>query len=365
MKEKISGRQATFLSMGVLLGTIFLPTGQTLAACSGRDGWMVIFPGFFASFPFVYLVLYINNKLGGDDLFTGIKKLITPWLGIPLLIAYSLTSISFAGLLLRQGSELFIRSLMVETPLSVFLVGEILLLFLIICCGFEAFARFVEVMVGPIYLSLVFLIVFAIPKAELGYLKPYLYNGVAPLAKGLITLFPWGFEYILFLLILLPRLNKPHEITRGARRAYLTVCLILTGITVVEFCVLSPEESARLFYGAMSLARMTEIGKTVRGLEPFFVVFWFGANIIKISAFYFCALFAAQAIYTPKRRSIWPILIGGGILTVSYVPKDSIEMIKMIANVDKYMILPLAAGSIPFLACIVWLKARWKNGKLS
>ncbi len=358
MKERVSGRQATYVAMGVLLGTVFLPIAQVLAASSGRDAWMVVLPGYLVSFPFVYLALYAYLKAPEKDLLQSARRLLGPWLGYPLILFFAAGTAWFSGLLLRQGGELFARSLMQETPLSVFLIGILLMEVLIVYSGLEVFARGNEIIMLPILLSLLLLVLFNIPKAELGYLKPYLYNGLSPLYKGFFVTVTYGFEYIVFLWIFLPVVNKPHEVIRSSLKGYLIVGLVLTGLTVMTYCVFSPEETVRLYYGALSLARMSEVGNLFHGMEAFFIVFWLGANLIKASAFFFCAYHAIQAVI-PFRRSLFSVaLFSPVLLAVAYLPQHGGDIVSMLNVADRCFIVPLGSAGTLLLAAAAYLRTR-------
>ncbi len=356
MKEYISGRQTTFLALGIILGTTFLPLGQVLSGTAGRDGWLTIFPAFFAAFPLVYLTLYTFLHAPGKNIFEQIKSTLSPWLGYPFLVLYLITSSSFTALLLRQGGELFSNSLMVETPLWVFITGITIFLVFTVSQGVEVFARFNEITVVAILASLFLLILFGIPKAEISYLRPMLYNGFEPLAQGFLAL-PWGFEYIFVLYMLLPFVHKPHEVIRASLRGYFLVSLLLTGVVVIEIAVFSPEETARLFYGALSLARIAELGQIFHGLEPFFIVFWFGANLIKTAAFFFCSYYCFQAII-PIKPGISPISIMGLVLALlAFYPKNSLHMVMLIDLIDNLIVLLSSLGTV-LLALVTFVKYR-------
>jgi spore germination protein KB len=358
LKEYISGRQVTFLALGVILGTVFLPIARMVAEKAGRDGWMLIIPAFLSAFPFVYLTLFTYLKAPGVDILQRAKQLLGPWLGYPLAALFCFTSIAFGGLLIRQSTELFSHSIMIEMPFWVLLVGIEMLLVSVVYLGIEVFARFNESIVIPILLSLVFLILFSIPKAELSMLKPFLYNGLKPLIKTFPGI-PFGFEYCFFLWILLPFIHKPHEVMRSSFRGLLIISILLTGVVITELCVFTPEEATRMFYGGFSLARSVEIGTIFQGLEPFFIVFWFGASIIKASAFLFCAYFSFKAIF-PLRHGLLVVIVGITSSAMALVPESTIDIVKFISIIDNYFILPIASLGICLLAIVSYIKDRRK-----
>ncbi|HZW82500.1 MAG TPA: GerAB/ArcD/ProY family transporter, partial [Candidatus Deferrimicrobium sp.] len=238
------------------------------------------------------------------------------------------------------------------------LVGIQMLLVSIVYLGIEVFARFNEVIVIPILLSLVFLIISSLPKAELAMLKPFLYNGLKPLIKAFPGV-PFGFEYCFFLWILLPFIHKPHEVMRSSFRGFLITSILLTGVVITELCVFTPEETTRMFYGAFSLARSVEIGTIFQGLEPYFIIFWFGAGIIKASAFFFCAYFSFKAIL-PLRHGLLVIIVGITTGAIAFVPESTLDLVKLIAIVDNYFILPISSLGICLLAIVSYIKDRRK-----
>jgi len=143
--ERISPHQFMTLGAAVLLGTTFLPIASAVTGVAGRDGWMTVLPGLAVGIPYGLMVLSLLAQYPNKNLLQISEILFGKWIGKIIACIYILITGYFGGLLLAQVGDVFQRTIMPLTPIGVFYLGGLLLVFYLVWSGIEVFARFSEV----------------------------------------------------------------------------------------------------------------------------------------------------------------------------------------------------------------------------
>lgn len=360
--ERISAHQFLMLGAGVALGTSFFPVGTAMARVAGRDGWMAVMPGFLFGIPFGLMVLSLAEKYPRKNLIRISEQVLGKWLGKIFGIFEILIAIYFGGLLSRQGIDMFSRSIMPLMPFWAFLLSGFVLVFMMVNAGIEVLARFSEIVFPIVALALMGTALLSIPRLEQGELLPFLENGVKPVLFGVFEGIPWPMEFILFLGGLLEFLPQSQQEMKQIRvkvgYILLGVGLLDTMITLTEIWVFGPTEATRLTYGLLTLGKMIEISRTVSGVESIFTMIWMGASLIKISAFYFLALWGVQSVFGVKRW-VAHIFIIPMFLGIPWALIRGADLPIAIAQADHYLILPFAMAWV----ILLWGVSVWKQRK--
>jgi len=349
------------LGVGVLMGTTFLPVATLVTGVGGRDGWMGVLPGFAVGIPYGLMVFSLVEQYPHKNLLQISETLFGKWIGKIIGAIYILISGYFGGLLLGQTGDIFERTTMPLTPIYLFYFGGLLLIFYMVRCGIEVFARFSEVISPLIVIALVLNVGLAIPRIEEGELLPILSEGLKPLFWGAIKVLPFGMEYILFLAGILTFLptgkQELGQLKTGVWRAVFIVGFLDMLVVLIQILVFGPAETTRLVYGFLTLGNMVEISKTVSGVASLFMGVWFGAAVIKISAFFFMATWGLETVFGFKGVK-WNLALCAVFLGIAFGFLRGHSLIIEIAFVDDYLLLPFTFVWIP----ILWGVSRWKKG---
>jgi len=267
--ERISPHQFMTLGAAVLLGTTFLPIASAVTGVAGRDGWMTVLPGLAVGIPYGLMVLSLLAQYPNKNLLQISEILFGKWIGKIIACIYILITGYFGGLLLAQVGDVFQRTIMPLTPIGVFYLGGLLLVFYLVWSGIEVFARFSEVIFPVIVIALLLNIVLPIPRIEQGELLPIFSEGLKPLGGGVLRIMPFAMEYILFLggmLAFLPTGKQAlGQLKTGIWRVVLLVGILDTLIVLIQILVFGPSETIRLGYGFLMLGKMVEISLTSFG----------------------------------------------------------------------------------------------------
>jgi len=359
--ERISTHQFMTLGAAVLMGATFLPVASLVTGVGGRDGWMSVLPGFAVGIPYGLMVLSLVERYPHKNLLQISETLFGKWIGKIIGVIYILITGYLGGLLLGQVGDIYQTSIMPLTPISVFYLGGLLLVFYLVRSGIEVFARFSEVVFPLIVIALVLDVGLSIPRIEQGELMPILSEGLKPLFWGGIKVLPFPLTYILFLAGIAAFLptgkQELGQLKTGVWRAVFLVGILDTLVALIQILVFGPTETIRLVYGLLVLGKMVEVSRTVSGIESLFLGVWLGAGVIKISAFFFTAIWGLETVFGLKGLK-WDLAVGIVFLGIALQFMRGPSLIKEIGLLDDYLVLPFVSVWILTL----WGVARWKKG---
>ncbi|MHB8073446.1 GerAB/ArcD/ProY family transporter [Desulfosporosinus fructosivorans] len=359
--ERISTHQFMILGAAVLLGTTFLPVAAMVTGVGGRNGWMSVLPGFAVGIPYGLMVLSLIERHPGKNLLQISETLFGKWIGKIVGILYILIMGYFGGLLLGQAGDIYQVSIMPLTPISVFYLGGLVIVFFLVKSGIEVFARFTEVIFPLVVIALVVNLTLSIPRIEQGELLPIFSEGIIALLWGGIKVVPFVMTYMLFLAGILAFLPTGKEelgqLKRGIWRGFILVGTIDMLVVIMQILVFGPTETVRLVYGLLVLGKMVEVSRTVAGVESLFLGVWLGALVIKVSASFFAVMWGLETVFKLKGLK-WNFAVGIVFLGIAFKFTGGANLIREIGLVDTYLTLPFA--SIWILA--LWGFSRWKMG---
>ena len=359
--ERISPHQFMILGAAVLLGTTFLPVASIVTGPSGRDGWMSVLPGITVGLPYGLMVLSLLEQYPHKNLLQISETLFGKWIGKIIGILYIAITGFFGGLLLGQTGDIYETSVMPFTPIGIFYLGGLLLVFYLVRAGIEVLARFSEITFPLIVIALLLNVGLSIPRIEQGELMPILSEGLKPLFWGGLKVAPFAMEYILFLagiITFLPNGKKElGQLKTGVWRAVFLVGILDTMIVLMQILVFGPVETTRLVYGLLVLGKMVEVSRTVAGVESLFLGVWLGAAVIKIGAFFYTSTWGLETVFGLKGLK-WNLAVGAAFMGIAFGFVRGSSLIKEIGFVDNYLILPFTSVWI----LILWGVARWKKG---
>lgn len=349
------------LGAAVLMGTTFLPVASIVTGIGGRDGWMSVLPAFAIAIPYGLMVLSLQGQYPGRNLLQVSETLFGKWIGKIIGILYISITGYFGGLLLGQVGNIYQTSIMPLTPLWIFYLGGLLLVFYLVWSGIEVFARFSEIVFPLIMIALLLNVGLSIPRIEQGEIMPILSEGLKPLFWGGIKIAPFAMEYILFLagiLAFLPTGKKElGQLKTGIWRAVFLVGILDTLVVLMQILVFGPADTIRLVYGLLVLGKMVEISRTVAGIESLFLGVWLGALVIKVSAFFYTVTWGLETVFSLKGLK-WNLAVGAVFIGIAFRFTRGPSLIMEIGLVDNYLIFPFTSAWILTL----WGISRWQKG---
>jgi len=360
--ERISTHQFMTISAAVLMGGTFLPLASIVTSVGGRDGWMSVLPGFAVGIPYGLMVLSLVEQYPQKNLLQISETLFGKWIGKIIGFIYILIFEYYGSLVLGDLAHIYQASIMPITPILVFYLGTLLLVFYLVRSGIEVLARFSEVIFPLIVIALVLNVGLSIPRIEQGELLPILSEGLKPVFLGQIKVVPYAMTYILFLAGIATFLptgkQELGQLKTGVWRAVFLVGILNTLIVLIQILVFGPTETIRLVYGILTLGNMLEVSKTVSGIGSLFMGVWLGAMTIKISACFFAVMWGLETVFTLKGLK-WNLAVGIILLAIALQFTRASSLTNELAIVSNYVISPFTVLWIPTL----WGVSRWKKRK--
>lgn len=188
-----------------------------------------------------------------------------------------------AAVSLRDFGELFLHGVMPQTPLLVFQVTIAALVALAVKNGIEVLARTAEVVFLIIPIAIMIILLGNIPNMRFNQLLPLLSDGAAPVARGVLTHWPWFGEIVVWTL-LFPFFQQNKQCRRALNLSVPIAGLTLLGVTVSVLAVFTPYRAPAMRYPLFQLAAFV-VGGEFRGMESFFLFLWIFINFVKLSLF--------------------------------------------------------------------------------
>ncbi|MDK2927972.1 MAG: spore germination protein [Bacillota bacterium] len=160
---------------------------------------------------------------------------------------------------------------MPQTPLLVFQVTIAALVALAVKNGIEVLARTAEVVFLIIPIAIMIILQGNIPNMRFNQLLPLLSDGAAPVARGVLTHWPWFGEIVVWTL-LFPFFQQNKQCRRALNLSVPIAGLTLLGVTVSVLAAFTPYRAPAMRYPLFQLAAFV-VGGEFRGMESFFLLF--------------------------------------------------------------------------------------------
>lgn len=275
-----------------------------------RDGWMSVILATISMFPWLFIIIYIQNKSKQQPIKIWLKDKIG-------VVGSSIILYAIVGMLFLLAAStmhetiLWISNTFLDTTPSI-----ALLFFYVIVC-FLLVSTNIQTIVIVNAFVLLFVVIFGFFVAfvnlqvkEYNLLLPFFEHGFSPILHGAI--YPASGFIELFLLLFLQ-----HHLKKPLKWYHLTIMLLLLlGLTlgplvgaIIEF---GPEEAAKHRYPAYEEWGLVAIGRFVEHMDFLSIYQWLTGAFIRIGLLLFIA--ADILNITGKRKRIWSYMVPPFIL---------------------------------------------------
>lgn len=270
-----------------------------------RDGWASVVLAAVSIFPFLLLMLLIQNKTNQQPLKEWLKEKI----GVigSSIILYSVVGFIFllAAFTMHETVLWISDTFLNATPQIILLVVYIVVCFLLVSTNIQTIVM-TNVLVLFVVVCLGFYVAFVnIQVKDYSLLTPLFEHGFFPVFKGIV--YPAaGFIEITLLLFLQQHLKKPIKWFHIA-----IMIFILSGLTlgplvgaIVEF---GPEEAAKHRYPAYEEWGLVQIGRYIEHMDFLSIYQWLTGTFIRVGLLLFIA--ADILSISGKRKKIWTYMV--------------------------------------------------------
>ncbi|MDF2721648.1 MAG: spore germination protein [Paenibacillus sp.] len=309
--EKIGQAQLAALIVMFQIGSspLFL-----LGSAAGADAWISVFIGMMAGLLLLVLVTLQIRRLEPDkdliDMFhTYFGKIAGYGFGIAYFIYFSYKSVRN----IREFGDLMILYLLPHTPLAIVICCVLLVAGFAVWRGIEVFGRTTQ-MIMPVILLIYaafFMVIYGNGLFDVHRLEPLLDHGwkkVVDAALPEIVSFPFG-EMVLFLMLW--KFAEPAAKTfRTTLLCYVGTGLFLTLTNAFIVASLGPLSQMSVVPFIQMLSQV-EFASFVERLDPAAAVLIFAGVFIKMTTYFFGAVFISHRLVKIDRRYI---VLGVGIV---------------------------------------------------
>lgn len=272
---KISPHQFKIMVISTFLGTSVLLIPRSLATGAKQDAWIAAILGAIGALLLVWFYNFVGEKLGTATLVEYAKKNFGRWAGGIIAFTFVLFLLSNSVDLLWVIGTFIVTQLMPETP--VVAINTLFMVVVIIGSrlGVEVIARAGEILFPWAVGGLIFLLLFALPDAEIKNLQPVFENGIKPIIQTAISYQSFNSLTFVALLMFFPaNLNNVEEGKKAFYKGTLTAGITVLALTVVNILVLGSDSVVRNIYPSYTLAKKISIGNIVERMEAIIGMVW-------------------------------------------------------------------------------------------
>ncbi|MCP1144636.1 GerAB/ArcD/ProY family transporter [Lysinibacillus endophyticus] len=270
-----------------------------------RDGWAAVLLATFLTIPWLFLILFIQNKSKNQSIKTWLKSKIGKVATNIILYCVVIFIYLMAAFTLRETILWISSTFLPYTPKILLLAVYITLCVLLASTNMQTF-----VIVNTFVLMFVVVFGFYVATVNLqvkdyGLIRPFFEHGFGPVLRGLV--YPASGFIELFLLVFI----QQHFKTKLKWYHLLIMLFILMGLTmgpllgaIVEF---GPEEAAKQRYPAFEEWALVSIGRFIEQMDFLSIYQWLTGTYIRVS---FLLFIAADILnFTGNRKKIWNYMI--------------------------------------------------------
>jgi spore germination protein KB len=358
-KGRISARQMEMIIIPTVIATSILSSPAIATRFARHDMWMTPIIGSITGFVTVYITWKIHQLYPKMTPVQYSEKIIGKIAGRLFGLLLILFYLFKTGISVREYSDFIAGTVMLDTPRIVFTVSIIFVSALAARGGIEVIARS-AVICTTLFMTTAIVLLLLIKDLDLGYLLPFLENGIAPVMKGAFLYHTWFTDFFL-LAFLFPFINHPGK---GLKSAMKTSLFVMAVFVVINFFVLTVigTSSVNQFFPVYSIVRGIRVFEFFENFEVLITSSWVLGNFVKIAFFlYVISLGLGQLL----RLSDYKVLVFPlGLLMVffSYWDLPNIVVVRNYMNQVHPFIMTIIQFLIPLFLLVIALVRKRRRG---
>ncbi|MBI0579474.1 endospore germination permease [Neobacillus cucumis] len=312
-------------STGIISHVVILPM---LLEVSVRDSWIAILTSFVAYIFLIPILLFISNRMNGEQLFLWLKRNFEGIIAYPF-IALIILYLFFLSIITLKETLTFLSFYLPMTPK--FVLGTI---FSLICFynakhGIRSIALTTGILLPVVFVLGFFVMTANFPYKDYIFLKPYLENGLTPIIQGMV--FPLsGYVELAFILYFQHHLKTKIRFTTLVWIG-LSFLILTLGPTIGAIAEFGPFVAAKQRYPAFEEWRLVSIGRYIEHLDFLSVYQWFVGAFIRLSLLCFLIPDVLQ-ISNKKWKNGWLLFLLGLITVISILPLNDYKFYLLLSR---------------------------------
>ena len=293
---------------------------------AGRTAaWLLVLGTGLVSAGGIALAAVLMRRYPGRSLVYATEDALGPVAGPVVNLAYFGLLFGLTVFLLRQYIEVFITTLLPNTPPSVLALVLVAVILVPAYNGVEALGRTATMLLPLSLLAIISVIVFNMGRAHLDRLFPFWGSGLTRLGIDSVRLVGvWSEMLVLPILYNCFRRHRDLLVAGLGGLALSAAVLSLTVASLVALFDLEPQPFALYL-----MARLVYLGRFFQRVEMYFVAFWFFIAFLQQAiGLYASAVTLAETLKLPHWRPLlFPLAVIG--FAASLLPPDYATLVTM------------------------------------
>ena len=359
MKEGISSRQAILLIIICRIISVLTIMSPIYMGPTNQDTWMVVLTSFIYTILASVPILFLSNKFNNLTIIQYMEKIFGKFLGKVVVIIYATfytrTAILFSYIAIQMVRSSFLPD---TKPIITIMVLMISCVY-VASKGIEAIARFAEIFVPVILITISIFIILGYNNVDLSVLLPiYKESTFFNINYGAIQL-TFTFIDINILAMIAPKLESKKEINSIFIKSVL-YSLGFVIASVVTQASLGVEQSKHSNFPFLAYIRRIKAYSIFERIESIYIIMWISAMIIKIATYIYISNQGFKEIFEKKSGNIYIYMIGVIVALVTFYIAEINPLMLEIAAIkfSEYIYYFIHKTAIPLVAVLVYFIRR-------
>ncbi|WJH35148.1 spore germination protein [Paenibacillus sp. CC-CFT747] len=295
---QISTRQLFILTLIFVIGTSILVAPPILITFARQDAWLAAVLGGTVGTGTTLLYGWLGMRMKGSTLMEFTGRLLGRWTAKGMAVLIFIYIFFTCAFILHNTADFVIGEILPETPDWAVEVIFMSVVGMAVWLGLQPLARTAEIFFPWILLLILIIYVLLLPNVDPQKIRPFLEEGIFPVAKASALL--WAFPYLQLFLFLIfygqvadARKGRNAMLAGAAGGSVVLVLLLFLSIAVMG----APLMEMRL-YPTFTLARKINIGNFLTRIEVILAGAWFLSSFLKLSITYYAGIKVLTSLFT-------------------------------------------------------------------
>lgn len=333
--KKITDIQTAAIVMSSIIGVGVLPLPLFAVRGGNTAAPIVTLIGITIALFGLLIITKLGMRHPTKSIIGYSEEILGKWLGRFCNIIVILFFALLTGLGAREFGAVVITAILSETPIEVTVLVMLLLAAITSRNDLNTFA-YIHTFYLPVILSpVVIIVVLSLQNANILYLQPLLGDDMSDMIKGSLTiaaLCQWSFV----LTIIIPSMLNPKRAMKAGMTGLLIAGGILLMLVVASLAVFGAEETKKLLWPTLDLARTTSLpGNLLQRLDVVFLTVWVTAVFTTLFSGYTFTCHALSGLFKLRDHKMFSFSLLPIIFIFSMLPGNLLEMYKIIEVVGR------------------------------
>lgn len=354
MNESLTNRQIIFIIFGIVVGYGVLGIAKNVAESAGTGGWFVLLIATVIVTSFTYIITYLGYIHENKTIYEYSNLLVGKNITYIIITIYYIYFFMLFTMIIRMASESIKLMLLINTPVWIFSLVFLVVVYYITIKRLSVIARICEIYGLIIVVCASMLHISMFTQGKLINLRPFFVLGnIQTYIKSImVTIVPFlGIE----ILMIIP-FNKEKNNKKVLKYTTLATAFIgIFYILIVESCISIMGVDSIIYYKDALFASIRRIDirslQFLERLDGIFIILWIIAIFCTISLEAYASVFLSNKIFKKVNFNYMAIIVLTLSFIISQIP-STIDEVEAILNYMKYYGI-VTGGIIPLILFII------------